>query len=609
VAGTQAYVAADAMGLLVIDVSNPVSPVIAGDVDLPGRSRGLTVVGSHAYVTVDAGGLFVVDIAHPASPEIVGSIRTRARPIRVEVAGSRAYVLGDYNTVEVIDVSTPASPAIVGSADTPGNASGVAVTGSHAFVCDGETGMQVIDVSNPATPVRVGSVDTPGIATGVDAEGPYAYVADGYALLDVIDVSNPAAPRIVGSAGTLGNALAVAVAGSYAYVADGRAGLQVIDVSKATAPKYVGGIWVPGWAVDVDLADSRAYVSYVSAYAIPNEGVEVIDISDPRALAIVATTYRPPVPGEIPDPLPGGGGGPYPAGIAVSGRYAYRAHGGLQVIDVSNPGSLEFVGRGIGSGFRGDVDVVGRCAYVAYGDGLEVFDLSNPASPVHLGEVRLPSGALGVAVAGSIACVAASSGLLVLPAQCTPAVITALAAEPREENIVLRWRASSTDFAAFDVLRSTGPVGDGSTWTRIGVAARTADGAWRYTDGAVRPGATYSYRVAGHLAGGSSLESSPIEVSALSRGRFAVGPVLPFPARDTAVISFALPHPEAVRLEVYDVRGRSVRQLLDAMRGTGEHVVAWDGRDGNGAHVGSGVYFVRLSWPGGASVTRSAFVR
>jgi flagellar hook assembly protein FlgD len=45
-----------------------------------------------------------------------------------------------------------------------------------------------------------------------------------------------------------------------------------------------------------------------------------------------------------------------------------------------------------------------------------------------------------------------------------------------------------------------------------------------------------------------------------------------------------------VRVAIYDPRGRLVRQLLDAPLAPGTHRLAWDGRDGRGRTLGSGVY-------------------
>ena len=45
---------------------------------------------------------------------------------------------------------------------------------------------------------------------------------------------------------------------------------------------------------------------------------------------------------------------------------------------------------------------------------------------------------------------------------------------------------------------------------------------------------------------------------------------------------------------IYDVKGRLVVELLSEELACGSHEVVWDGRDGEGRRVPSGVYFVRV---------------
>jgi flagellar hook assembly protein FlgD len=80
--------------------------------------------------------------------------------------------------------------------------------------------------------------------------------------------------------------------------------------------------------------------------------------------------------------------------------------------------------------------------------------------------------------------------------------------------------------------------------------------------------------------------------------------VWPNPARTEAHVAFVAPAAGAVRLEVFDVAGRRVREAFAGTVGAGRHVVRWDGRDAAGAPVGSGVYLVRFSGPQGAAATR-----
>jgi hypothetical protein len=77
----------------------------------------------------------------------------------------------------------------------------------------------------------------------------------------------------------------------------------------------------------------------------------------------------------------------------------------------------------------------------------------------------------------------------------------------------------------------------------------------------------------------------------------AVGPN---PAREAASMRFDLPTAGAVTLAVYDVAGRAVRTLADNEAfEPGRHARNWDGSSNAGAKVPAGVYFVRMTAPGG----------
>lgn len=77
----------------------------------------------------------------------------------------------------------------------------------------------------------------------------------------------------------------------------------------------------------------------------------------------------------------------------------------------------------------------------------------------------------------------------------------------------------------------------------------------------------------------------------------------PNPFNPATTISFELAATGRVRLDVFDVAGRRVATLVDGMRAAGPHQAAWNGRDGNGQPVSSGLYFYRLL-AGGTSQTK-----
>jgi len=69
----------------------------------------------------------------------------------------------------------------------------------------------------------------------------------------------------------------------------------------------------------------------------------------------------------------------------------------------------------------------------------------------------------------------------------------------------------------------------------------------------------------------------------------------PNPFNSNTSISFSLIEPGNVRLEVFDILGRRVKELAGGLLSAGHYSVIWDGRDNSGGAVASGVYFLRLS--------------
>ncbi|MGD9141791.1 MAG: FlgD immunoglobulin-like domain containing protein, partial [bacterium] len=78
---------------------------------------------------------------------------------------------------------------------------------------------------------------------------------------------------------------------------------------------------------------------------------------------------------------------------------------------------------------------------------------------------------------------------------------------------------------------------------------------------------------------------------------------VPNPFTESTRISFDLPERSHVVIDIVDVGGRLVRTLVDDTRVADRHHATWDGRDGSGAEVGPGVYFLRMK-AGEFSATR-----
>jgi hypothetical protein len=99
------------------------------------------------------------------------------------------------------------------------------------------------------------------------------------------------------------------------------------------------------------------------------------------------------------------------------------------------------------------------------------------------------------------------------------------------------------------------------------------------------------------------LFASPVDVpGSTAATRLQMSRPDPNPARNQLQLKFALPREADVRLAIYDLQGRRVRDLANGVRSAGEHVVQWDLRDEAGRAVGAGLYLARLD-AGGQSLT------
>jgi len=87
-------------------------------------------------------------------------------------------------------------------------------------------------------------------------------------------------------------------------------------------------------------------------------------------------------------------------------------------------------------------------------------------------------------------------------------------------------------------------------------------------------------------------EASAVETGLPAMTRLVGNAPNPFNPR--TVISFELAGSGPVRMDVYDLKGRLVRELANRNYDAGRHDIVWDGRDNRGGETASGMYFFRM---------------
>jgi hypothetical protein len=87
---------------------------------------------------------------------------------------------------------------------------------------------------------------------------------------------------------------------------------------------------------------------------------------------------------------------------------------------------------------------------------------------------------------------------------------------------------------------------------------------------------------------------SPRFVNALSQNR-------PNPFNPETIVPYSLASRGKVTVRIYDVSGRCIRTLVDAVKDAGIYQVRWTGELDSGGKAASSIYFYRITYPNGAS--------
>jgi len=96
-------------------------------------------------------------------------------------------------------------------------------------------------------------------------------------------------------------------------------------------------------------------------------------------------------------------------------------------------------------------------------------------------------------------------------------------------------------------------------------------------------------------------------VPAASRPR--IQRAFPNPFNPSTTIEFSVPRSGPVRVDVFDIHGKRVADLVDKTMNAGVYRVRWTGKDVNGADVSSGVYYAQIKSKDGSGSGRLALIK
>jgi hypothetical protein len=575
-------------GFRVLDISIPTTPVLVGSHPTGGGLE-MIVRNGHLYAAEFGRGLRIVDVTNPASPVEVALHPTGEGAQGLDVSGSYAYVVNFLGGagLYVVDVSDPANP--VTTAFVPGGSYiDVAVEGSYAYVLDNYGGIDVFDVASPTNPLLVASS---GVCGGYDAtrlavSNGTVTVASNNGIMCVIDVSNPVAPTPLDYYESLPAMYSAAVANGYLVMALEYGRLLTVNPSN-TDERYFSS--AGHYAVDsgwLAVRGNHVYISANSNWQAEYSGLATVDVSDPTHPAQVSWLSSP----EWLGPLAAG------AAHVYQSRYTK-----VVVVDVSVPTTPTVVGQ-ITLTYVSDLFVDEPYLYVAQqGAGLKVVNVANPADPFVTGSLSVNAVVWGVSVADGYAYLAGDdnsnvAGLWVVDVSnpTNPTLAGSFATNSVTSHVTVRDNYVYLAGRPYgdNVLRLLDVSSPASPTEVANIAAGYLD-----CQIAVFPPSIYAIPWVDGAGSGPlfKLQTDVVTSVRETSNSLRLGQNHPNPFNPTTTITFELADRDLVRMDIFDVRGRFVRTLIEAMLPAGPNSVHWDGRDSNGDPAGSGVYFYRLT--------------
>jgi hypothetical protein len=120
VSGPYAYLACDGPGLVVVEISNPLKPLIKGSSSLAFNGRALAIIGDQVAVVDDSPSpqLHVFDLQDPQQPALVSKISIPARKIHAMYeSGGLAVMVAENSELLRADLKDPQNPLWVDALD------------------------------------------------------------------------------------------------------------------------------------------------------------------------------------------------------------------------------------------------------------------------------------------------------------------------------------------------------------------------------------------------------------------------------------------------------------------------------------------------------------
>ncbi len=584
------------------------------------RAHSLYLRGTNLYV-VDGTGFWVLDVQNPAQPDSIGFYE-KSGAVGLDIIGSRAYVSSTAGAgLTILDISVPENPVFLSELSDICCTNKLIAENGYAYLASGSSGFNIVDIYDSLNPFHVSNIDFDGSVMRI------AMINSQYVVVSVstpseiavIDVSDPDNPFVAVSYGRGGNL----------FVDENRlfeVGSNSIKIQDVQDPLN----FVLDGSIDVEVYHSRGIqVSGNFAYIVDmgdffDGGLNIVEINDPD------------------NPFPRGNYSiEYPnfcTILAVNDNYVYIPdimNEIIIIVDISNPDTPVYAGEYAAS--VEDIYAGDPYTYLVVGNTLQITDLQVPSNPSLISSITLGTEeGCKIYVDSGYAFIGDSAGevwIVDVSDALNPQIVTSFTAAEEVTGIFavedLLYVVSQEQLHIVDISIINTPqiVGsyfddDLSNYTNIYV-----DGDYAYITNMIGgfleidvsdptvPIREEFFQTAGWCRG-LTYANDHLYVSTdcsfqVLQNEF-VGSIdddynstcsinecelrnYPNPFNPTTTISFSITQMSSfVTLDIYNIKGQKIKQIVSDQFFAGQHSIIWDGKDENDQSVSSGIYFYQL---------------
>lgn len=240
-----------------------------------GAVREILIENNLAYLADDYGGVVIVNITNPQSPIKLGEFNEGGRTYGLCYSDDLLFVANYDLGLQILDVTDPTQPTKLGTFYDGGNATSVAVRGNRAYLADWEDGFEIIDISNLETPTEIAQGEEIPLFSNyykIKIEDDEAYLIC-YSGLAIYSINEDTLGEALGSY-FFNGPLDFTVNNNIAYLARNR--IEVVDVSNPEDPIMVSNYSI--FITNLFLEGDVLYASYI------DREIHLFNITNPNQL-------------------------------------------------------------------------------------------------------------------------------------------------------------------------------------------------------------------------------------------------------------------------------------------------------------------------------------